>query len=148
MTATRAATRVRRGTKTAKSGARHASSRARQVRQKTLVQRTARAGLCARGLIYLVLTVITVDIAAFGGTGKRASATGAIDELVRQPAGPFLVIAWRGVWPPTPLALAPGLGRRRGQQGLRGCRQAVALAALGFGCFSAASGLEAGYRRL
>lgn len=51
----------------------------------------ARTGLCARGLIYAVLAVITADIATSGGRGERASSTGAIEELVRQPAGPILV---------------------------------------------------------
>lgn len=56
------------------------------------MQRTARAGLCARGLIYLILAAITADIIVSGGKGKRASSTGAIDELVHQPGGPFLAV--------------------------------------------------------
>lgn len=87
-----AATSVaRRRSGSAKSGARRASSRARQVKQRTLVQRTARAGICARGLVYLVLAGITAEIAFSGARGKRASSTGAIDELVHQPAGPVIV---------------------------------------------------------
>src|SRR5690348_15157439 len=103
--ATTSAARRRSGR--AKSGARQVSSRARQVKRRTLVQRTARAGICARGLVYLVLAGITADIAASGAPGQRASSTGAIDELVRQPAGPVVVsilalglaayAAWRGL---------------------------------------------------
>ena len=88
MAATSAA---RRTSGRAKRGARQASSRARHVAKRTLVQRTARTGICARGLVYLVLATITVDMALTGARGQRASSTGAIVELVRQPAGPVLV---------------------------------------------------------
>jgi hypothetical protein len=61
-----------------------------------LVQRTARTGISARGLIYLVLSAITMDIALTGGGGPRDSSTGAIQEMLRQPAGPVLVIVLAG----------------------------------------------------
>ena len=75
----------------AKRGARRASAQARQVKKRTLVQRTARAGLCARGLVYMVLAGITADRALSGARCKQASSTGAIDELAHQPAGPVVV---------------------------------------------------------
>lgn len=83
---------LRRGSRPARRGARRVSSQARRSKRRTLVQRTARAGLCARGGIYLILAVITTDIALTGARGKQASGTGAIDELVHQPAGPAAVL--------------------------------------------------------
>ncbi|HUZ43271.1 MAG TPA: DUF1206 domain-containing protein [Acidimicrobiales bacterium] len=76
----------------ARSRAKRAQSKARQAKRRPLVQRTARISLGARALIYLVLAFITADIAATGGSGKQASSSGAIQEMVRQPAGPALVI--------------------------------------------------------
>ncbi len=86
------ATTVAGKTGPARSKAKQAQSKARRAQDRPLVQRTARVSLGARALIYLVLAFITADIAATGGKGKQASSSGAIQEMVRQPAGPALVI--------------------------------------------------------
>lgn len=72
--------------------ARRTQSKARRTQRRPLVQRTERISLGARALIYLVLAYITADVAATGARGKQASSSGAIQEMVRQPAGPVLVI--------------------------------------------------------
>jgi hypothetical protein len=53
----------------------------------------ARAGLSARAVTYLILTYLTADVAVTGGRGgKQDNSTGVLEEMVRQPAGPVLVV--------------------------------------------------------
>jgi hypothetical protein len=63
-----------------------------------------RAGLVARAIVYLVLSVLAFLIVAHGRSPSNASGTGALAEVGKQPAGPFLlallaagVIAY-GLW--------------------------------------------------
>ena len=51
-----------------------------------MVDRLARAGLGARGVVYLVLGYLAASIAASGGGGKKANSSGALEEIARQPA--------------------------------------------------------------
>lgn len=51
----------------------------------------ARVGLASRAVIYLMLGVLACLIVANGRPPAQASGTGALAEIARQPAGPFLV---------------------------------------------------------
>ncbi len=51
----------------------------------------ARAGLAARGVVYIVLAFLAADIAARGGSPAPTSGEGAVQEVGRQPAGPLLL---------------------------------------------------------
>ena len=68
------------------------SRRAQRASDTTLVDRLARVGIGARGVVYLVLSYIAVSIAVSGGHDKRANSKGALEEIARQPAGPALVV--------------------------------------------------------
>jgi Domain of Unknown Function (DUF1206) len=51
----------------------------------------ARAGLVSRAAIYVVLAVLAYLIVANGRPPSQASGTGALAEVAKQPAGPFLL---------------------------------------------------------
>jgi len=51
----------------------------------------ARAGLVARAVIYVVLGVLSALIVADGRAPAQASGPGALAEIAKQPAGPFLL---------------------------------------------------------
>ena len=53
-------------------------------------ERLARMGLAARGVLYLVLGVLAVQI-AFGDRGEEASQSGALNEVADQPFGSVLI---------------------------------------------------------
>lgn len=88
----------------------------------------ARPGLAARAVIYVVLGLLAAMIVADGRPPAQASGSGALAEIARQPAGPFLLgllsagllcyAAWRlaqgiaGVDPAEPGR--PGVWRRAG----------------------------------
>ena len=57
----------------------------------TWLERLARAGLVARGLLYVVVAVLAVHV-AFGDRGARADKQGALQTVVRQPFGRVLVL--------------------------------------------------------
>lgn len=50
-------------------------------------RRSARIGLGARAVVYLVLAYLAFDIALTGSSPAQASGTGALAEIARQPAG-------------------------------------------------------------
>lgn len=55
------------------------------------LERLARAGLVARGLLYLVVAFLAVQVAR-GDNGERADKQGALEAVVRQPLGKLLVL--------------------------------------------------------
>ena len=59
--------------------------------ESTWLERLARAGLAARGLLYLVVAVLAVQIAR-GHRDARADKQGALQAVVRQPFGRVLVL--------------------------------------------------------
>lgn len=86
-----------RRTQTARSGSatsriRSGERRARKANRSRTGAALARGGLGARGIIYLILSFISVDIAVNTRTKTTASSQGAVDVVAHQPAGPFLVI--------------------------------------------------------
>ncbi|MDF3300269.1 DUF1206 domain-containing protein [Streptomyces tropicalis] len=66
---------------------------ARRVADSTAVKAAARAGFAARGLIYVLVGVIALQIAfGEGGGGKQADRGGALSELAQKPFGS--VVLW------------------------------------------------------
>ena len=57
----------------------------------TWLERLARAGLVARGLLYLIIAALALQIAR-GDAGTRADKQGALQAVVRQPLGTVLVL--------------------------------------------------------
>ncbi len=56
-----------------------------------LLQTVARAGLASRAVIYVILAVLAALIVAHGRPPSQTSGSGALAEVVKQPAGPFLL---------------------------------------------------------
>jgi len=77
---------------------------ARELRSKPLFQRFAHLGLGARAIIYAVLAYFATDIALTHRSSASPGASGALDELARQPAGRVIVgllaigLAGYGCW--------------------------------------------------
>lgn len=62
----------------------------RRARNSTLMSGLARAGLAARGVLYILIGVIAVQI-AFGATRQKAESTGAVRLVAGTPFGSFLL---------------------------------------------------------
>lgn len=54
--------------------------------------RLARVGLAAKGVLYLSLGILTVQVAQGTESAEEASATGAIEQVARQPFGRWLLV--------------------------------------------------------
>lgn len=67
-------------------------SSARRAANSKAVGIGARWGLAARGVLYLLIGVLALQI-AFGDGGEQADRGGALAELARQPAGPVMLWA-------------------------------------------------------
>lgn len=63
---------------------------AERTARGSMTEGAARAGLTARGVIYLLVGVIALKI-AFGDTHRQADRGGAVAELAQQPFGKFLL---------------------------------------------------------
>ncbi|MCU1490052.1 MAG: putative integral rane protein [Acidimicrobiaceae bacterium] len=84
-----------------------AEGEARSVEQRTWFHRVAQVGLSSRGVVYLILAGLAFEIAASGSSSAQANSQGALQEVARQPTGPFLLAllavgfvayaAWRAV---------------------------------------------------
>ena len=59
--------------------------------ESTWLERLARSGLAARGLLYIVVAILAVQVAQ-GHRGERADKQGALQAVVRQPFGRILVL--------------------------------------------------------
>lgn len=62
-----------------------------QGRPRAWLRTVARAGLASRAVVYVVLAVLASLIVADGRPPAQTSGTGALAEVARQPAGPFLL---------------------------------------------------------
>ena len=62
-----------------------------EAAESTWLQRMARAGLAARGLLYVVVAILATQVAA-GHDETRADKQGALQAVVRQPFGRILVL--------------------------------------------------------
>ncbi|MFE5918073.1 DUF1206 domain-containing protein [Streptomyces sp. NPDC056468] len=66
--------------------------RAERAARGSVTEGAARAGLAARGVIYLLVGALALQI-AFGNTGEQADRGGALEELAHQPFGAVLLWA-------------------------------------------------------
>lgn len=66
-------------------------ARRAEHRPRRLLVPLARGGLAARAVVYLVLAVLAGMIVANGRPPSSASSSGALAEVEKQPAGPFLL---------------------------------------------------------
>ena len=77
---------------------RHAGSKSQsddladKAAESPWVERLARAGLAARGLLYVMVGALALQV-AFGKTGQHADKQGALATLARQPLGKLLLVA-------------------------------------------------------
>ncbi len=74
------------GMSRAGAGARSAARRA-----APWVEPAARAGYAAKGVIYVIIGVLAAQ-AAFGDSGEVTDSSGALETVLRQPAGSFLLV--------------------------------------------------------
>jgi Domain of Unknown Function (DUF1206) len=126
--------------------ARRARSAGRRAADSGPMRFLARAGFLARGVMYVVIGWIAVQI-AFGATGQQADRTGALHELSGTPFGAaalwLLVIGFCGmaVWRLTEaLYGAPGADGRKAGTRLAALAQAAIYAVLGYGVLKYALG--------
>jgi hypothetical protein len=77
-----------------------ASNKGRQAANSPALRWLARAGLVARGVLYLIIGWIAIQV-AFGSSGRQADQTGALHLLGRNPAGQvalwLLVVGFAGM---------------------------------------------------
>ncbi|MEU3936308.1 DUF1206 domain-containing protein [Streptomyces sp. NPDC029044] len=66
--------------------------RARRMARGSVTEGAARAGFAARGVIYLLVGALALQI-AFGDTGRQADRGGALQELAQKPFGAVLLWA-------------------------------------------------------
>ncbi|WP_018502852.1 DUF1206 domain-containing protein [Parafrankia discariae] len=64
---------------------------ARRARDSKAVDLTARLGFAARGLVYILIGIIALQI-AFGGSGERANRQGALREISDKPFGTAVLV--------------------------------------------------------
>ncbi|MEV3973107.1 DUF1206 domain-containing protein [Streptomyces sp. NPDC050698] len=72
--------------------ARDGGIRARRAARGSVTEGAARAGFAARGVIYLLVGALALQI-AFGDTGRQADRGGALQELAQKPFGAVLLWA-------------------------------------------------------
>jgi hypothetical protein len=106
----------------------------------------ARAGFLARGLMYIIIGWIAIEI-AFGNTSQQADRTGALHALAKLPAGKvalwLLVVGFFGMalWRLSEaLYGAPGADGRKAKTRLISLAKAVLYAVLGYGVIEYALG--------
>jgi hypothetical protein len=81
------------------SVSREVNSQGARVENEPWFRIVARAGIAARGVIYVLLGLLAFDIGLNGSAPAQPSGQGALQEVARQPAAPLLLVA-----------LAAGLG--------------------------------------
>jgi hypothetical protein len=75
---------------TARRASRTAGRAARRARSSDWLERSARVGLIARGVFYLLLAGLSARL-AFAGGGRQADPNGALGTVVAQPLGEIVV---------------------------------------------------------
>ncbi|MEW2349104.1 MULTISPECIES: DUF1206 domain-containing protein [unclassified Streptomyces] len=78
---------------TSESTTRRAHQKAERAADSKAVDRAARAGFVARGIIYLLIGIIAIRLAFHPGDGKQADRSGALAEIAEKPFGLFLLWA-------------------------------------------------------
>jgi hypothetical protein len=77
---------------TARRGRRTARRSVRQAKNSTAMEGAARWGLAARGVIYLLVGVLALQV-AFGDSGEQADRGGALHALTQEPFGAAVIWA-------------------------------------------------------
>ncbi len=122
--------------------------KASQARSKPAFQRLARVGLCARAVIYVLLTYLAADIAVTHNAPAQPSGSGALTEIAKQPGGRALLgllavgLAGYGAWRAT-----QALGQQSGDEEMRSAIKRVgwaAVAVIYFGLCARAVSLAVG----
>jgi Domain of Unknown Function (DUF1206) len=108
----------------------------------------ARAGFLARGLMYIVIGWIALQV-AFGRTGQEADRTGALHELSTKPFGAaalwLLVVGFSGMalWRLSEAVYGSASGGRKASSRLLSLARAVIYAVIGYGVLKYAIGAGA-----
>lgn len=63
-----------------------------EVAHSKALKAAARLGLAARGVVYLIIGFLAIDIAAGGGSSHQANQRGAFAEIASQPGGVVLLV--------------------------------------------------------
>jgi hypothetical protein len=135
-------------TRTRHPGHRTARARnaGRRAKDSTALEYLARAGFLARGLMYVVIGWIAVEI-AFGHTSQQADRTGALQEFGRTPAGEIalwvLVVGFFGMalWRLSEALCGPAVDKGHETIArLAAAGKAVVYAVLGYGALEYAVG--------
>jgi hypothetical protein len=134
----------RRGSRPAPT-ARHAGTTARRAANRGLLRFLAPVGLLARGLLYIVVGWIALQI-AFGKSGQQADRSGAMQALGRTPVGAValwaLVIGFfaMALWQLSEAIFGPPSAGRKVTTRLRALARAVVYGILGYAVFKYAIG--------
>jgi len=75
----------------ASHGGAEAGSKARQARNSRTVDLTARLGLAARGLVYVLIGILAIQV-ALGDSGKQTNRRGALGEIKEKPFGTAVLV--------------------------------------------------------
>jgi hypothetical protein len=136
-------------TPTARHKTREARYAARRAGNSKYVDWLARAGFCARGVMYIIIGILAIQI-AFGNAGHKADQSGAVRVVGSTPFGAFLlwllVIGFAGMalWRLSEaLYGGPGAdGRKAGHRAIAGFK-ALLYAFIAYGIVKYALGLGA-----
>jgi hypothetical protein len=130
-------------------GARSARSAGRRTANSTAIRVLARAGLVARGVMYVVIGWIAVQI-AFGHSSQQADRTGALHAIGATPVGEILlwllVIGFVGMtlWRLCEAVYgSPGTGTRKTSQRVAAVGKAIVYAVIAYGVLKYAIGAGA-----
>ncbi|NUT40854.1 MAG: DUF1206 domain-containing protein [Thermoactinospora sp.] len=76
---------------TANEAGRKATGAARRATDNPWIDRLARVGFAARGVLYALIGLLALQIGPFSGSGEKADKSGAIHLVEQQPFGNFLL---------------------------------------------------------
>ncbi|MFI6005283.1 DUF1206 domain-containing protein [Streptomyces sp. NPDC051366] len=74
-----------------KKSAAQARSQGRRVSNSRAMEVLSRVGLCARGVIYVLVGLLAVQMGFGGDSGKEADRSGAVQTIGEQPFGRVLL---------------------------------------------------------
>jgi hypothetical protein len=118
----------------------------RRAANSTAVRVLARAGLAARGVLYVIIGWIAVEV-AFGHSRQQADQTGALHELAATPVGGVLLwllaigFAGMAVWRLSEAVYgAPGAGGRKATSRVAALGKAIVAGVIAYGVMTFALG--------
>ncbi|MGW1893422.1 DUF1206 domain-containing protein [Streptomyces sp. NPDC002004] len=104
-------------------------SKAWRARRSSWIKWAARSGFAARGVIYVLVGILAVEVARGDGHGKQADRGGALAEIAGQPFG--LVVLWClavGLWGMAVWRLSEAVLGATGAQGDKASGRALSAA--------------------